>query len=163
MVSLCAVTDVPAYSLSQNMCVSYTNRSGIHVNKQLFRSGLYFIDLSIPLMVIPWYSLLMLASALQTLLKSSQNKNAWQLDFYCLILIYKRHSISLRHENITADPWAVRMSPDTSRPHQTHCFTSCLCAYSPHHPQLSLSHISWGQTLALFCIIMASVTFKPIT
>ncbi len=103
VVNLCAGSDVPAYSLSQNMCVSYTDRSGIHINKQMFRSGLYFIDLSIPLMVIPWYSLLMLASALQTSQKSSQNKNAWQLDLYRLILIYKRHSISFRHENITAD------------------------------------------------------------
>lgn len=136
VVSLCAVTGVPAYSLSQNMCVSYTDRSGIHINKQMFRSGLYFIDRSIPLMVIRWYSLLMLASALQTSQKSSQNKNAWQLDFYCLILTYKRHSISFRHENITADP-----CPHETRPHQTHCFISCLCD-SPRHPQLSLSHIS---------------------
>lgn len=108
------------------ICVSVTliDRSGIHVNKQMFRSRLYFIDLSIQVMVIPWYFLLMLASALQKLQKSPQNKNAWQLDFYCLILIYKRHSISLRHENITADPCVVRMSPDTSRPHQI--FPVCL-------------------------------------
>lgn len=109
---------------SKRVSVTLINRSGIHVNKQMVRWGLYFIDLSIPLIVIPWYFLLMLASALQTLQKSPQNKNAWQLDFYCVIMIYERHSISLRHKNITADPWVVCMSPDTSRPHQT--FPVCL-------------------------------------
>ncbi len=42
VVNLCAVTDVPAYSLSQNMCVSYTDRSGIHINKQMFRFRVVF-------------------------------------------------------------------------------------------------------------------------